>query len=234
MHLQVLILQTHVLAVEDLAMMHPTLCSDRSAGMGYLGPFPMSTSIPVSVGLSTLCTSFNDGEFAESKRTAGAAFKQNRTKSNAEDFHQALKRCSNLGLLDVDAAVPGCIRVSCCQTRTMPQSTFQAVTYRVVHKYAASLAHLVCRLFWPAPQAAAAILLHFSDIIWQSLIQLTSKRAIDCLYDIFPLLHIVYHVESIETLLLKAMSPARSMGAAWYAKVCCALYQPSSRSVSSH
>lgn len=205
--------------IEDLAMKHPNIPHDRPAAIGHIGSIQSQTTIPVSLGLANSALQVHGT--ASSLNNTNSAHKRSIDTSCVESVHQALARAVNLGLLDVDSLEFGATRLSCPHAGLpkLKSDSSSNSAVRIAQKYAASIAHLVCSLYCTAPQAAAAVLRQFSDMFWECLIQMRCRRSIECLYDLFPLLRILYHTSAIETLLVKALTAARIAGPAWYAKV---------------
>jgi hypothetical protein len=203
--------------IEDLAMVHPRLAHDRPAVTGHVGRIASHRTIPVSTGLSTVQQVHHCATSTTNSTKPVSIHRE--SASGVEPVQKSLARAVSLGLLDVSIAPSGAVRVACPHA-SAPQHCFDNTPFHITQKYVASIGHQVCSLYCTAPQTASAVLQQFSDVIWQCLIQMGSRRSIDCLYDLFPLLHVLYHTSAIESLLLKALATARVAGPAWYAKVC--------------
>lgn len=205
--------------IEDLAIKHSSVQNDRPAGYGHISSSIRSLkTIPVSCGLQSSALSVH-GSAGSSMSVHGSPACSSST--SWVGVVQPLVRAIKIGLLDMSTQESG-NRLSCPHARlpTHQYGTSDHFAPHIAQKYAASLVQLACSLYCTAPQTAAAVLQQCRDDIWQSLIQMRSRRSIDCLYDVFPLLGMLYHTSSIELLLHKALAAAQSAGAEWYAKVC--------------
>ena len=200
-------------------MKHLSMPLDRPAGNGHASCSIRSlATIAVSCGLHSSTLSERDGA-GTSMNTHGSPVSSN-SPSHAS-VGQHLARAVSLGLLDISTLESG-NRLSCPHAGLMNREHDSSGRFppTITQKYAASIVQLVCSLHYTAPETAAALLQQYSDVIWQSLAHMRSRRSIECMYDIFPLLSVLYHSSSIERLLLKALATAQLAGVVWYAKVC--------------